>query len=244
DALPDTAEYVAWLDCDIVFEDNNWWQKAMLELEQVKVLQPFSNVVHPTAKASENFQMDCIHDPKNILYDNEWSINHALQAGDTPWTIRPDTSLIGFHEARSTPGIAWVAKRDTLVQIGLYDRFVLGSGDRVVMSGFLGNYSGLERFYGGAINQQILDCCYDWAELAFSTIGGNIGHVPGRLFNLWHGDIKDRHYLARHKILKDHEFDPVTDIRIGPQGAWQWASDKPELHAAVQRYFVERREDG
>lgn len=41
-----------------------------------------------------------------------------------------------------------------------------------------------------------------------------------------------------------HGFDPNADLRPGIDGAWRWASDKPELHATVRQYFYSRDEDG
>ena len=35
-----------------------------------------------------------------------------------------------------------------------------------------------------------------------------------------------------------------ADVRVGPAGAWEWASDKPELHRAVRELFYRRNEDG
>jgi hypothetical protein len=61
---------------------------------------------------------------------------------------------------------------------------------------------------------------------------------------LWHGTIENRRYAQRNKELYRLGFDPKNDIRISSTGAWEWASEKPELHAWARRYFVERDEDG
>jgi hypothetical protein len=55
--------------------------------------------------------------------------------------------------------------------------------------------------------------------------------------------MENRRYSQRNKELVELAFDPKQDIRISDTGCWEWASDKPELHAWARRYFVERRED-
>jgi hypothetical protein len=68
--------------------------------------------------------------------------------------------------------------------------------------------------------------------------------VAGDIYHLWHGELRDRGYLPRHAILAEHRFDPYRDITLDGNGCWRWSSDKPELHAAVEDYFRQRREDG
>jgi hypothetical protein len=68
--------------------------------------------------------------------------------------------------------------------------------------------------------------------------------VPGNIFNLWHGELLNRQYLPRHRILIAHDFDPDRDIAIDEKGSLRWNSDKPALHQAVREYFQRRQEDG
>lgn len=83
-----------------------------------------------------------------------------------------------------------------------------------------------------------------WAERLHAVVQGRIGMVPGNIFNLWHGELLDRRYMARHQILTAHNFDPDRDIAIDQHGALRWSSDKPVLHQAVLEYFRGRQEDG
>ena len=61
--------------------------------------------------------------------------------------------------------------------------------------------------------------------------------------HLWHGDPVNRQYGNRNAILRQHDFDPITDVRLTAGGVWEWASDKPDLQQAVRDYFYARRED-
>ena len=71
-----------------------------------------------------------------------------------------------------------------------------------------------------------------------------MSYIPGRLFHLWHGELRNRRYGQRHRARELLDFDPGADIAIDRGGCWRWNSDKPDLHEYVRNYFAQRREDG
>ena len=83
-----------------------------------------------------------------------------------------------------------------------------------------------------------------WARPYFNRIQGRIGHIAGRVFHLWHGDLNNRRHQARHRPFAQFDFDPYTDIALDRNGCWHWNSEKPEMQAFVAHYFESRKEDG
>jgi hypothetical protein len=83
-----------------------------------------------------------------------------------------------------------------------------------------------------------------WAQPFAAEIQGRIGCVPGMALHLWHGDPVNRQYGSRNGILKRHQFDPTSDVRLNAEGLWEWASAKLEMHREIADYFLTRREDG
>jgi hypothetical protein len=81
-----------------------------------------------------------------------------------------------------------------------------------------------------------------WSRGFYEDVQGKVSYVPGKAFHLWHGSQKDRDYVNRYIGVKNEGYDPATDIRIGSNGCWEWASDKPELHRKVREYFWQRNE--
>jgi len=81
-----------------------------------------------------------------------------------------------------------------------------------------------------------------WARPYHEAVGGRRATIPGRIFHLWHSELKDRHYGWRMDLLRD--FHPFADIAVDRGGSWRWSSPTPELHAAVRAYFDLRLEDG
>jgi hypothetical protein len=41
--LPPECEYVAWLDCDLIFDDADWAEKTQAALQKYVVVQPFQH---------------------------------------------------------------------------------------------------------------------------------------------------------------------------------------------------------
>ena len=72
---------------------------------------------------------------------------------------------------------------------------------------------------------------------------GDISYIPGRILHLWHGARTNRLYMRWQDELSKFKFNPRLDIKIGPNGTWEWATNKPELHEWVEQYFDKRKED-
>ena len=76
------------------------------------------------------------------------------------------------------------------------------------------------------------------------SVAGRVGYVPGTIFHLKHGDVENRGYVDRQKGLASFDFDPDIDLRIGQNGAWDWARPRPDLESFIRKYFMSRAEDG
>jgi hypothetical protein len=246
-ALPDHVTHVAWLDCDIVLERPGWWRQALVALQQNAAVQVFESVAHLGPLVAEWNGLAGVSgdDPRIVARDvavaertrgRRWRRGESLRL---PARHRPDGG--GPPAAK---GVGWAARRELIVGLGLYDRAIVGGGDSAAVAAFLDDAEGFldgvspdrHGFLGEAYRQ--------WAGRAAAAVGGRIGCVPGRALHLWHGELDRRAYASRYRVLAAHGFDAEVDLRLGSQGAWQWATDKPKLHRAVAEYFRARREDG
>ena len=214
--VPGTCSAIAWLDCDVVFEDPEWARRARMALDEYPLLRLF----HKRYDLSPHESLDEI----------------PAQAG-ADWF----EGAVPLDQVRS-PGLAWAGRRDLLDQHGLYDACVLGSGDRAVFYAALGHFDEAARRL--RMNGRRFNHYLAWAERFHDAIRGRVGYIHGRMFHLWHGDRSNRDYRQRHRLLEDFDFDPDRDIGIDPNGCWGWTSEKPDLHEAVKRYFSSRNEDG
>jgi hypothetical protein len=118
---------------------------------------------------------------------------------------------------------------------------IAGGGDRASASAMYGQFEGLIKLY--SFNKARQEHYLEWARPYHRAVDQRIGHVMGRLFHLWHGDIENRDYEGRHRWVAECDFNPNTDIAVGANGAWQWARSRPKLEKFLVNYFMSRAED-
>lgn len=236
--LPQACEYVAWIDCDVIFESNDWANLAMAELQQSELIHLYDNRVNLPKEVSVEKSLerdakswDCWSTPSAIaLMKQGQATDEDFQNADVP---------LG---SRSTVGLAWACCRRTLKHCGLYDACIVGGADRAILGAALGRFEiGVHALKMKGPREAHYRA---WASRFYEVVQGRVGHISGRAFHLWHGDLADRRYVRRLDLLNEYAFDPYRDIALDHQGLWKWDTDKPELQRGIQDYFASRKEDG
>lgn len=139
-------------------------------------------------------------------------------------------------------GMAWAARREVIEAHGFYDACVAGGGCNAMFSAArLAPEQAIQRH---RMSDRHAAHYRAWAGQFGGMVGGDIAALDGDVYHFWHGDLADHGRPARHLALADSAFDPDRDITIGQDGAWRWASDKPELREYFRHFFPARREDG
>jgi hypothetical protein len=232
-ALPESCQHVAWLDCDILFGSEDWAESTVRLLERFAIIQLFKNVHYLPPGCSA----PC------ALTDAELtrpSASFSISSGIPPTTVIGHS--LNTREGTSAPGFAWAARRKLLDQHHFFDACVLGGGDRAMNCAATQCFDVMaKRHYW---NKQQQDWYAGWAKPFFETIRGEIGYLEGDIFHLWHGSMRDRNTRTRHEGFQQYQFNPYVDIAIGANGCWQWNTEKPHMHDYVGKYFSSRREDG
>jgi hypothetical protein len=231
DALPNHCRFVAWVDADVVFARSDWAEKTREALDTYPLVQPYGRV-HDLPAGAEPAPSSV---GETLL--TRASLGALIQ--DRPFDpAKTATNMAGV----CSPGHAWAATRALVEETGLYDRMIVGSGDNAMAMAAIGHAEAVVDSY--RMNQAEARHYRRWAARFHAAVGGRVGYVPGDLYHLWHGDLSDRGYDLRFPGLAPFRFDPERDIALDENGAWKWASDKPELHAYVASYFWSRKEDG
>lgn len=238
-SLPPGCRKVAWLDCDIIFERDDWGHLSSQALEDSVLVQIFSGVGHL------NSEVDYSQPLADQCYMEQESLASGYVTGNVGASQMPVSSAARIAQGillRYSYGHAWAMRRDVLEQVGLYDAMILGGGDLALVQAALGQ----EEAYGRlpSFNAEETRHYWHWAKNFHRIVDNRIGVVPGYIYHLWHGQLQDRKYLPRRSILQRSLFDPYQDIVLDQSGCWRWNSDKPDLHEEVRAYFGERKEDG
>jgi hypothetical protein len=230
ESLPDDGDCVAWLDCDVVFEDTGWATRTIQALDYFPLLRLFQK--RHDLPPGEKLGGGPEDRPRPGVSHDE------IAAGESACAPFGAAAPLPGH---NSPGLAWAARRDLLESHHLYDACILGTGDRAILCAALGEFDYLTQKL--RMNTKRVDHYLEWAKPFFQAVNGRVGFLPGRLFHLWHGDRNDRDYVERQGLLERFHFDPYTDIAVDYSGCWRWNSNKAVLHESVRRYFQSRRED-
>lgn len=234
--FPSDWRYGAWVDADFRFSRHDWALETIHQLQHYPWVQPFSGYAFLTDQ----------HRPNSI--SPSFAYVYATHFGSSTDQHRnhfgnnQDSS--GSGRSSGVTGGAWAFTRRGFDSVGgLLDFCILGSSDWHMAFGLVGSFYSRHSETTGLVNTPYMTMIESWKERAFGAVKGNIGYVDNLGTHLWHGDMSNRGYSTRWKILNEFKYNPLTDLARNSQGLYRWAGNKPQLAIAVRRYFVSRNED-
>ncbi len=134
------------------------------------------------------------------------------------------------------PGGAWAFRRSAFDAAGgLMDFCITGAADWYMALGVLGLPEGKHELvnvpgYTAAIHR--------WQKSAFSSVKLGVGFLQGHSLHFWHGPLSGRAYSTRHEVLKQHAFDPATDLYRNSDGVLQLVATKQAMADGILNYFA------
>jgi len=217
--LPADWKYVAWVDGDISFLNEDWVKDTIETLDSSAICQLWTEA----------------HD---LGQDGRVMLKHRSFCSQVS-----EARLCQKMKLYTTwhSGYAWGATKQAIEAIGgLYDKGILGSADNYMAWALVGRLDLL------VTNRQIsageLDFLYKWQERALQ-FRNSLAAVPGTIEHHYHGTKKSRGYSWRWKIAATHDFEPTEDVSYNADGVLEFAGNKPNLESAVLDYFQSRDED-
>jgi hypothetical protein len=247
--LPQVCRHVAWLDCDVIFDNPEWPNAAMRLLGSATVIQLFSEAAHtPAYPLDIDITLEMLRLAEPVHRELCWLSKHVLpgvQAGkpndlaNWQYVRRSGRRCI---ELPSAPGIAWAARREVLEATGFYDANIVGGGDTAMALACIGQAVQLPE--KRALSDAHLRHYIGWAESFCRAVDQHVAFLTGKIYHLWHGEFSSRQYKDRHLLLQEANFDPVRDVKLSADSVWEWGDVPEPLREAVRTYFSNRREDG
>ena len=216
-SFPSDWKYVAWIDADLEFLNQNWVRDTIKELQDADVVQMWRTAVN-LGPHGESLKID-----KSFAY--------MFVGSGTAWTA---SDKYGFWH----PGYAWACTRAAFKKMGgLPDWAILGSGDRHMAMSLagLGQHS-----CPGTIheNYKMMLKLYERGLKNFK-----VSWVDGTIVHFWHGSFADRRYRERWDILIKNAFDPFEDIGYTDEGLVQLTGRGKRFEKFLDDYFIGRKED-
>ena len=224
------SKYIAWIDADILFRRPDWALASIRALQHYDVIQPWStcydlgpNGEHIAAHTSFCKQF---FDGKPLTPDN-WTEPYWIGSGGS--NVYPHS---GYGWAITRQAFDWIG--------GLFELGGVGSGDHHMALGLAGlAHKSLPPGPNAAYCEEVMR----WGARAQRHINGNIGYTAGTIEHSWHGKKSDRGYLSRWGMFVTHGFNPHEDLKRNAFGVLEFASNKPALRRAFDRYLQSRSED-
>ncbi|MFT4326222.1 MAG: hypothetical protein ACMXYK_01850, partial [Candidatus Woesearchaeota archaeon] len=225
--LPKDCDKVAWLDCDIIFKNNNWVKETSKLLETYVLVQPFDTVIR--------LKKNKINMSNQEISKTKLGLGNGYKSKSVAWTVHTYgrvARMIKPKEAGHT-GFAWAARRECLEEIKFYDRNIIYTSDTLMADAFYGlpysNYVGTSQ--KGFNDYKI------WAKKAFKHVNKSVFFTQGTILHLWHGEVYRRKIIGRN-FLSKYNFDPKRDIKKNAKGIWEWSNpEKKTLQKKVLSYF-------
>jgi hypothetical protein len=224
--LPSECTKFAWLDADIIFEDNDWIRKAADHLNNYNIIQLFDEVV--------------------FLEKNKLSAPRKDNIKKTNIHYRPNSSSPGIastfknqNNFSGHPGFAWAARKEIFSSSGLFDRNPLNCSDGLMFYAF----SNHKYLFSKYLSQNVIKDFLAWSIQVQHNADGKINYLPGKIYHLWHGNEKNRLYGSLNKILTELSFDSNKDITIDNNKLFSWTSNNPKLKKKIFNYFKIRNEE-
>jgi len=221
--LPPQYTKIAWIDADVLFPDNRWYEKTSALLDTYHLVQLFDQVSQQTREGIE--------------IKRRYSVVGHIERG------KPKPFEFGASGSKTRPGLAWAATRALLVAHGLLDVMIVGGADTFMSLAAFGKLDQWHDWRLKGLTPQLHSAFERWAKPFFEDVRGNVSFLPTTVIQLSHGQVERRKYDERKNILARHNFDPARDIEPDSRGIWQWSSAKTALHAEVAAYFEQREED-
>lgn len=228
-ALPASAEYVAFVDGDVLFLSRHWAQDTLDALQLHRVVQVSDRVIWLGPKGQ-------------FIGDGSSFMSQYLAARSRHYQSRfyhPSEPVDLDH---GFPGHSWAWRRDAWQAVnGLMDVCILGAGDYHMAHGLFGLKDPL--LDDNDYTPEYRAAIGEWGHAAREALAESVGSVPAITFHLWHGCLANRRYSTREQILIRNHYDPGVDIVRDAQGLLGFAGNKPKLEADIRAYFGERDED-
>jgi hypothetical protein len=253
-SLPDQVKYVAWVDCDILFENRDWMHEARKLLESKSVIQLFGDVAFPNANTSKSLaESDEENFDRVDIEQMSWResflcmfarLKEDVVRFDLERRFQQDQIKNCNVLKRPAPGFAWAAPSAFLRKNGVYDRCIMGGGDMLFCYGITGLSERLLDNHKAAGWSFYGDCpsYRSWALHVAEECRGRLGFVDGRIVHLFHGNLQDRQYKSRIDGLVPFAVDLDRDIAAPGDGPWYWRRDQDRLNRYFYEYIRNRNE--
>lgn len=235
--LPTKFKYVFWLDADILMSNKNWIVEASnLLKDDTNLVQLFKYCIHlnkdeelPKEKLSYIYGRQTINCPNNNR--RVWK----SYAYNYKYRFDNNNYYSTNYDTRGHVGFAWGARLETLREIYLYDKALIGGADGIMAYAGTNQLMSKELANTREMFKDNLKYINTWSELWYKIIKGKVSYIENDLYHIWHGDIKNREYYKRIKEFSSH----INEIKEKDENGL-YISKNPKHNDYINNYYNRR----
>jgi hypothetical protein len=213
-------KYILWIDADAIITSEDFRDKILETMMTCDIAQ--------ACKMLYYIRRDNSIDPRPWV-----SFSYLYSSQQT---------FYEFKKYHWFPGLAWVAKIETMLKInGLYDGVITGGGDNAFLMAMYPHKIGRQAF--NHLSQLLVDDMMKYAENV-KKVKPKLGFVNEVMMHMFHGKMENRRYYNRHEPLRIHNFNPTTHLEYDSNGTLKWSSETPkEIIEGLREYIIGRNDD-
>ena len=256
--FPSEWQYGGYWDADFTTPRHDWALEAIHMLQHHQFVQLFSSYTDITGTSATSFDGNR---PYRMTSSFAWNYLHQREfkefwedriknrrkgQGDDYGVAAIKGEKFPYGLPPGATGGGWAWRRQAFNTVGgLLDMPPLGSADWHMAFGLaeLTNVAAEMKRCTQPYVAVILQWQARAAKLKLHPGKSAIGCIDHHVIHHFHGSKSKRQYGERWYILRNHSFDPNTDLTRDWQGLWRWSGNKPELRDEVMRYMETRNED-
>lgn len=168
------TDYIIWMDSDLIYENLDWLKDINSVVRGKDFVQLFETINY----LDENGNV--LESNKSIISSGSNDIDRLLGEG-------------------YKPGGAWIGKTSILKHVKFFEKMYVGGGDTIFVYGLFGIEDGFTLRQVKKNNEYIWHGAVEWIK---SCKKYRLGYLDVSVDHLYHGELKDRNYNDRYKLLK------------------------------------------
>ncbi|MRD48823.1 hypothetical protein [Caenimonas koreensis] len=234
------ARDVAIVDADVVFEAPDWHKRVSAALDKCPIVQCQSLIDHLPPLPPDIRTRDALAAvaPERSIE----SLACVLAQGKPLFTLDAETvrlqAVANFPPSSGSTGMAIAVRLADLPSFELYDGNIVGGGDLLMATAFIGRLKELFDVRNYASGHEA--DAFAWAARCLPR-QPRLGWADNRVMHLWHGSLADRQYGERLHILGPRGYDPAIHLDRSGQ-AMRFTPCASELKNAVAHYLASRND--
>lgn len=237
--MPKSCKYVAWIDADTYFDNDNWVNDTIEKLKKHCIIQLFYDSVFLNKDGSSSYRLGYSYSlmNKDIFYPTLPGLEKMKRN-----KLLRQASERNRNGGYTSPGLAWAARKDFMDYMGgLIDKIIFHTGDELVANAL---YNKPNR-KGHSPYKKLID---DYTKKAFKYYK-ETKLYPSYLDNTiiyhkWHGSAENRQYYKQTEIFDKYNIDLDRDIIMNEHGVYELASHvSNDFKNELLNHFINRKED-